>query len=115
MAYKDPNDPRIKDRKREHYARNKEAHLDRSKQQRADKRTLVNAAKAVPCADCGVSYPYWVMQFDHVRGEKVTHVSHMLVWNASMDAIQAEMDKCEVVCANCHATRTHERKRRSVV
>jgi len=33
-------------------------------------RDIINAAKSRPCADCGISYPFYVMTFDHVRGEK---------------------------------------------
>lgn len=37
---------------------------------RTKKRALVHAAKSVPCVDCGKEYPPYVMDFDHVRGNK---------------------------------------------
>lgn len=30
---------------------------------------IINKAKAIPCADCGESYGYWAMAFDHRPGE----------------------------------------------
>ena len=71
----------------------------------------------VPCTDCGVVYPYWVMQLDHVpeRGSKAFTVS--LTYTSGSDRrvmvtreeLVAEIAKCDVVCANCHAERTHSR------
>lgn len=58
-----------------------------------------------PCADCGEEDPI-VLEFDHVRGEKSSDVSKMVHNTRSLKAIQEEIDKCEVVCANCHRRRT---------
>jgi hypothetical protein len=49
------------------------------------------------------------MQFDHVRGEKLFNVSYFRS-KAKIDFLLAEIAKCDVVCANCHAIRTHERR-----
>lgn len=48
------------------------------------------------------------MQFDHVRGEKIANVSRLLNDRRYTLALE-EVEKCEVVCANCHSTRTFER------
>lgn len=63
------------------------------------------------CADCKTRYPYYVLQFDHVRDEKkfnlaIAHVSK------GWEQIEKEIAKCDVVCGNCHAERTHQRKQR---
>lgn len=70
-------------------------------------RQLIRDAKDRPCSDCGIQYPYYVMQFDHVRGVKSFNVS--VGWNNSYERIEAEIAKCDVVCANCHAERTYQR------
>lgn len=62
-----------------------------------------------PCADCGVQYHYYTMQFDHVADNKEFDVSQMLSVTTSRQRIEAEMAKCELVCANCHTIRTHNR------
>lgn len=62
-----------------------------------------------PCSDCGSYYPYYVMDFDHVRGRKQKNVME-LVPTLSRKKIDEEISKCEIVCSNCHRKRTHFRK-----
>ena len=62
-----------------------------------------------PCVDCGLNYPYYVMDFDHVRGQKHANVME-LVSTLSKKKIDEEIAKCEIVCSNCHRIRTHMRK-----
>lgn len=73
---------------------------------RKQARALVRKAKDVPCADCGERYPPIVMDLDHVRGEKVRNVARMVRDRHSLKSIEAEIEKCEVVCANCHRLRS---------
>lgn len=68
--------------------------------------------ESTPCADCGKRYPYYVMDFDHIPelGQKdrpVSQVKH----NGTRKQILEEIEKCEVVCANCHRIRTHIRSK----
>ncbi len=72
---------------------------------RRENAAYVRQLKDVPCVDCGGTYPYWVMQFDHVRGEKEFTLSKVTQTNISRKRIDAEMNKCDIVCANCHALR----------
>ena len=59
-----------------------------------------------PCADCGESDPV-VLEFDHKPGlAKFESVMQMVINNASWPNIFAEIQKCEVRCANCHRRRT---------
>ena len=66
---------------------------------------IIREAKSVPCLDCGGSFPHYVMDFDHVRGEKLFDIGQGR--SRSERVLRAEMAKCEVVCANCHRERTH--------
>jgi hypothetical protein len=64
----------------------------------------------IPCPDCKQSYPSCVMDFDHRPGEtKAFEISQML-GKVSMETLEAEIAKCDIVCANCHRIRTHRRK-----
>lgn len=64
-----------------------------------------------PCADCGRQYPFYVMQFDHRPGEvKLGALSKMQHSSYSWQTLQQEINKCDVVCANCHAERTWMRE-----
>ena len=64
---------------------------------------------ANPCLDCKISYPYYVMDFDHVRGRKHKNVME-LIPTLSKKLIDEEIAKCEIVCSNCHRARTYLRK-----
>ena len=59
------------------------------------------------CVDCGWNDHPAALQFDHVAGVKVGNVSEMM--KRSWATIAAEIDKCQIVCANHHAIRTWER------
>lgn len=63
-----------------------------------------------PCVDCGSFYPYYVMDLDHVRGEKVAGMSVLAFRHTSHAKILEEMAKCDLVCANCHRKRSFSRK-----
>ena len=76
-------------------------------------RAVVYALKeASPCLDCGKKYPHYVMHYDHLR-DKMGDLAHM-VQRESLTRILAEIEKCELVCANCHAIRTHVRRIKKV-
>ncbi len=70
------------------------------------KRELLARAKNAPCADCGQFFPACVMDFDHRDpAQKVGHVGRMK-FTASPEELEAEIAKCDLVCANCHRIRT---------
>jgi hypothetical protein len=63
-----------------------------------------------PCTDCGQSFHHAAMQWDHLPGyEKVADLG-TLSRRHSKAAVLAEIAKCELVCANCHAVRTFLRR-----
>lgn len=68
-----------------------------------DRRNVVALAKDCPCADCGRTFPSWVMQFDHLRDKSF----RLGTVQRGIESIRKEIEKCEVVCANCHAHRTY--------
>lgn len=92
-----------------HYAANKERYAEATRKRKEAARQAVRDLKEVPCADCGTEYPYYVMDFDHVRGEKISNVSRMAAIAANAQ-LREEVAKCDVVCANCHRERTHRRQ-----
>lgn len=90
-----------------------QARYDRSRRIRT--RELVNSRKDRPCSDCGESYPPYIMDFDHVRGEKLFEISKAVngggkKCRVGKEKLLAEMDKCDVVCSNCHRERRHQRQ-----
>jgi hypothetical protein len=110
MPFKD----KVKQREsaRKHYARNSEAIQKRTAVNnrliRLRNKAFIDDVKGTnPCTDCGVAYPSYVMQFDHIVDGKRGNVADMARSGFSLENLQAEIDKCELVCANCHAERTH--------
>lgn len=97
---------------RDHYQRNRDYYLAKARISNAlhlkVSKALIRELKDVPCTDCGRRYRSWVMEFDHVRGDKLFSVSTNLRGRRHALLI-AETQKCEVVCANCHRQRTHDR------
>lgn len=74
---------------------------------RAELRELLAKLKNRPCMDCGGTFPIVAMDFDHVRGDKVSTVSEMVNHGVSRALLLREIDKCELVCSNCHRVRTY--------
>jgi hypothetical protein len=64
-----------------------------------------------PCTDCSVFYPYYVMQYDHrPEHQKLFNVSKYKDFTNDITVVKVEMEKCDLVCANCHMTRGHWRR-----
>jgi hypothetical protein len=59
------------------------------------------------CMDCGYDDHPAALSFDHVQGQKMGNVSELI--KRSWAVIMGEIQKCDVVCLNCHAVRTWSR------
>ena len=94
--------------RREHYLANRPKYI--AKAQRLSREVAVERTRLLieyfelhPCTDCGERDPV-VLEFDHLR-DKAFSIGAKLT-DMTWDAIVAEIEKCEVVCANCHRRRT---------
>lgn len=109
MAYSNPEDQRAY--AKHHYQQNKAAYIARARahsdRTRKLAREIVRELKNVPCADCRRLFPHYVMDFDHIVGNKHFNVGDALRRGFSLKRILAEIEKCVVVCANCHRERTY--------
>jgi hypothetical protein len=116
MPRTDPEQRREYNREyqRKWYARNKQLQISRVRISRVKRRDRlaewINQFKRKPCADCGGEFPPYLMDFDHVSGDKLDDICDMRMRTVSREAIRAEIEKCEVVCANCHRARTRARR-----
>ena len=68
---------------------------------------VIEYLRAHPCVDCGET-DIVVLEFDHI-GDKIADVSAYAGGGRSWARVKAEIDKCEVRCANCHRRKTLER------
>jgi hypothetical protein len=106
VAYKNIEDQRAASKR--HYYANKQKYIEKKNQYKEALRAKVREIKeSNPCSDCGVGYPYFVMDFDHLE-QKEGMISYYAKTGRS-GALKRELEKCEVVCANCHRARTHKR------
>ncbi len=90
------------------YLRKREKRLADARAVWVEQKAKIDAIKAAPCVDCRVSYPPYVMHFHHRDRETKAYNVSRLTGRKSWETIQAEIDKCDLLCANCHAERTHQ-------
>lgn len=97
---------------KEHYAANRATYIEHTRMQKEKlllerTRYLLDYFARNPCVDCGEGDPV-VLEFDHLRDKRFS-IGQELV-RRSWRSILAEIEKCEVVCANCHRRRTARRR-----
>jgi hypothetical protein len=104
-----------KDKAKQREAQRKWAKENRSKfnkyvaNARKERREYVNAYKNRPCLDCGQAYDPCVMDLHHREGEeKLKNLAIMASERYTYKMIDAELAKCDPLCANCHRMR-HKR------
>ena len=88
------------------YAARRARHVAQANARRSLNYAFMDSERVRGCVDCGEK-DLRVLQFDHVRG-KTANLSVMSL--SSTRTFLAELDRCEVVCANCHARRTYRRR-----
>lgn len=93
---------------RQHYKENADSYLKNKQDRITIVKNFINQSKNKPCLDCGNRFPPVCMDFDHLLN-KTFNISNCARLTTNLDRIKLEMDKCEVVCANCHRLRTQDR------
>lgn len=99
---------------KKHYEKNKVARIESAKKQKQRLKLWVREQKSKPCLDCNTVYPYYVMQFDHRPGTVKIDAISRLGKDGRVKIVQVEIDKCDLVCANCHAVRTFNRSKKAI-
>jgi hypothetical protein len=91
----------------EYHQRNKQKRLEQKRALHSRFKEWYLSLKAgKPCADCGGIFHPVAMQWDHLPGSDKVGDLGTLWRRHNKDLILAEIAKCELVCANCHAVRT---------
>ena len=88
------------------HQRNKAKRLARIYERKAATYEYVQEIKKQQCcADCGGQHPA-TLQFHHLNAEdKMFNVADAVRNGLSLDTIKKEIEKCIVLCANCHLIR----------
>lgn len=66
---------------------------------------MITLKTGQPCLDCKETFPHYIMDFDHVRGEKLGNIE-VIAREGNEEKLLAEIAKCDLICANCHRHRT---------
>ena len=83
--------------------RKKKALFNKRRKERTDERIawLWRLKNTLACEHCGESHPA-CLEFHHRKGVKKRGAIGYLISHASLDVIEKEIKKCDVLCANCH-------------
>lgn len=97
-----------------YYVRNKKRERQRSQTRRFNNRIQALDYLGGKCIDCGYNENIDGLQFDHlpVHGKPDRRA---LLMSRTWSIIQAELDKCELVCGTCHSIRTANRRAASSI
>jgi hypothetical protein len=97
--------------KKRWYNNNRDVYRHRNIRRRQEIVILIRKLKEQPCSDCGRTFPYFAMDFDHRPGEtKLFNIGNMVSSLRSTQAILTEVAKCDLVCCRCHRFRTARRR-----
>jgi hypothetical protein len=99
-----------KRKNKEHYAKYKEEYLERinirKKIKTSENRVnLLEYFKTHHCVVCAESNPI-VLDFDHKDEKEKKYGISSMIYSYNWTTILAEIEKCDVLCANCHRIRT---------
>lgn len=101
----------IKIYRKEYYDKNRKKAIEYSKKTNikrvlARRRFIWDYLSNNPCIICGESDPI-VLEFDHREpSEKIGSISNMISNGIGLDKVLLEINKCDVLCSNCHKRRT---------
>ena len=92
------------------YAKNrkkriKQAAYYRDRSRKRNRKYVIDFKLKHPC-ECGECEPV-CLSFHHVRGEKLANVADLVNSACGLKKLQEEMDKCDIMCLNCHARITN--------
>ena len=103
----------VKEYKKKHYSENKEYYLEKARTYRQKCREDLNDYKnTLKCSICGEDR-WWVLDFHHLDpSEKESTVAN-LAHNGSIQKVKNEIEKCIVLCANCHRDEHYQQRLRN--
>src|SRR5215213_2615651 len=104
----DKTSEELKSYNREYYRRNRKRLLEKQREKNrrfaeSRRKWLVEYKKTLQCIRCQENHPA-TLTFHHKKGfEKSFEIGNALCLGVSLKRLKAEIEKCEVLCANCHA------------
>jgi hypothetical protein len=88
----------------------KQVQIEENRSRRTKRKALFNALKSERgCYDCGAMLPAECLDWDHRPGTVKSFGISEDCGRASLERVIEEINKCDVVCSNCHRLRTKQR------
>ena len=93
---------------REYYRRNREVLLERQRDKNrrlaeSRRKWIVEYKKTLFCVRCGENHPA-TLTFHHREAlDKSFEIGNAICLGVSLKRLVEEIEKCDVLCANCHA------------
>lgn len=88
---------------RKHYQKKKQYYRQKAREQKQKIRAWLRALKAtLSCTRCGEDHQACISFHHRDRKTKFKEVSQMATDGYSTARIMKEIDKCDVLCENCH-------------
>lgn len=85
-----------------HYLKNKERYLNRNRKKRLElSEWFNNFKKSLKCSSCNESR-WWVLDFHHRNPKEKDGYLYSMLINRGKKKFEQELEKCDVLCANCH-------------
>jgi hypothetical protein len=93
-----------------HYQNNKDKYIKKAvKYKKEFLETFRHYKKSLNCNKCGENR-YWVLDFHHLDPSKKDFEISSLVNKTSKKLLDKELEKCIVLCANCHRDLHYQEK-----
>lgn len=99
-----------KEYRQQHYIDNKQKYIDKAAQYRKEfYKWFEELKKTLKCQSCGEDR-YWVLDFHHIDSQTKDNEVSNLVNTCSKTKVLEEIDKCKVLCSNCHRDLHYQEK-----
>ena len=112
--WREKNADRMRAYRRKWYEENKSIEQEKAKVRQADRRKefkewYKNYKKNLKCERCGFAHPA-ALDFHHKNPKEKRFTIGAEMVNCSKQELLEEIQKCEVICSNCHRILHYEEK-----
>lgn len=98
--WKKDNIDKMREYRRTHYQSNKEQYYRRNQEKKDRLKLIILDRKKCGCKYCPENNPV-CLDFHHITNNKEYNIAKMIN-KGSLSKLLIELDKCKVVCSNCH-------------
>ena len=97
-------------KQKEHYQKYKTEYQERTNKRKVvksveNRENLIEYFKTHPCINCNEHNPI-VLDFDHRDEKEKKYGISKMIYDYNWETILEEINKCDVLCANCHRIKT---------